>query len=196
MDEKMNNTKKEIIKTAKRLMCQHGYDKVTINDICRACDISKHTFYYYFESKEAVLQPFYTVQKEIEASALLRMVEEKAYIDQLWVVIDEGLKKAEDAGKEILRQMFLSNMQKSIARFSDHAQNHPYRDVIRMLLLKAKDNHEFNNTNDPETLFKVFLSSLIAIVQIWVIKTEECNLRLMARKSFEVIFDVREDLRK
>ncbi len=48
--------KKEILITARGLFVQKGYDQTSINDILKIVDIAKGTFYYYFSSKEEVLQ--------------------------------------------------------------------------------------------------------------------------------------------
>ncbi|MCQ4924391.1 TetR/AcrR family transcriptional regulator [Tissierella carlieri] len=47
--------KKEILDTAERLFRIKGYEKCTIMDIIKEVGIAKGTFYYYFKSKEEVL---------------------------------------------------------------------------------------------------------------------------------------------
>ena len=47
--------KNEIIKTSAALFSEKGYDKCSVNDILNAVGIAKGTFYYYFKSKEDVL---------------------------------------------------------------------------------------------------------------------------------------------
>jgi AcrR family transcriptional regulator len=47
--------KSEILDAAEKLFAAKGYDKATINDILAAVNIAKGTFYYYFKSKEDVL---------------------------------------------------------------------------------------------------------------------------------------------
>jgi len=47
--------KKEILDTAEKLFADKGYEAATINDILDAVKIAKGTFYYYFKSKEDVL---------------------------------------------------------------------------------------------------------------------------------------------
>ena len=44
-------TKDIIIETAYQLFFKHGYNNVTINDICKECKITKPTFYTYIKSK-------------------------------------------------------------------------------------------------------------------------------------------------
>jgi AcrR family transcriptional regulator len=48
--------RKEILTIARRLFVTKGYDQTSINDILKIVDIAKGTFYYYFASKEEVLE--------------------------------------------------------------------------------------------------------------------------------------------
>ena len=52
-------TKDIIIETAYQLFFKHGYNNVTINDICKECKITKPTFYTYIKSKDDILAHFY-----------------------------------------------------------------------------------------------------------------------------------------
>lgn len=47
--------KTEILDTAEHLFITKGYGKTTINDILKEIGIAKGTFYYYFKSKEEVM---------------------------------------------------------------------------------------------------------------------------------------------
>ncbi|MCB1523344.1 MAG: TetR family transcriptional regulator [Rhodoblastus sp.] len=44
-----------ILKKAARLFASHGYERTSIGDLVRACDLSRGAIYHYFESKEAIL---------------------------------------------------------------------------------------------------------------------------------------------
>jgi len=48
--------KNEILDAAEQLFTIKGYAKTTINDILREVGIAKGTFYYYFQSKEEVME--------------------------------------------------------------------------------------------------------------------------------------------
>lgn len=48
--------RQEILMTARELFIKKGYDKTSVNDILKVVDIAKGTFYYYFSSKEEVLE--------------------------------------------------------------------------------------------------------------------------------------------
>lgn len=48
--------RKEILVAARELFIKKGYEQTSINDILKIVDIAKGTFYYYFTSKEEVLE--------------------------------------------------------------------------------------------------------------------------------------------
>ena len=48
--------RREILVTARQLFVTKGYEQTSVNDILKIVDIAKGTFYYYFASKEEVLE--------------------------------------------------------------------------------------------------------------------------------------------
>lgn len=48
--------KREILLAARELFVNKGYEQTSVNDILHVVDIAKGTFYYYFASKEEVLE--------------------------------------------------------------------------------------------------------------------------------------------
>ena len=46
----------EIIKTAEKLFSENGYSKTSVESIIKEMGVAKGTFYYYFKSKEEVLE--------------------------------------------------------------------------------------------------------------------------------------------
>ena len=55
ISKEYDERKNEILDTAERLFHTKGYEKTTINDILKEVNIAKGTFYYYFKSKEEVM---------------------------------------------------------------------------------------------------------------------------------------------
>lgn len=48
--------RREILMAARELFVKKGYEQTSVNDILKIVDIAKGTFYYYFASKEQVLE--------------------------------------------------------------------------------------------------------------------------------------------
>lgn len=57
-ERKRHDTRRRIIDSATRLVAEHGFEAVTVEQICAEAGISRRTFFNYMESKdEAVLGP-------------------------------------------------------------------------------------------------------------------------------------------
>lgn len=52
---KKETTRRLIERTLLEQVRERGYEAVTVEDVCAQCDISKKTFFNYFESKEAAI---------------------------------------------------------------------------------------------------------------------------------------------
>lgn len=49
-------TEQRLIEAGRRLMLQHGYEEVSIRDICREAGVTTGAFYHHFSSKEQMLE--------------------------------------------------------------------------------------------------------------------------------------------
>lgn len=83
--------KNEILDAAERLFHQKGYEKCTVNDILNEIAIAKGTFYYYFKSKEEVMDAVVSRYTELIISRA-----------------EEILKKEDTGPEEKLLQVFLA----------------------------------------------------------------------------------------
>jgi len=54
-----NATKTRIYKTAVELMQEHGYDKITVEEICKEAGVAVGSFYYHFQSKNDILMEIF-----------------------------------------------------------------------------------------------------------------------------------------
>jgi AcrR family transcriptional regulator len=70
-DERRN----EILDTAEKLFHTKGYEKCTVNDILKEVAIAKGTFYYYFKSKQEVLDAIVARYTEIVVSRVGAIIE-------------------------------------------------------------------------------------------------------------------------
>ena len=61
-----NSTKRKIREVALKLIDEKGYENVTLKEICKISGINKHTFYYYFKSKDDLLNEYYKIMKDYD----------------------------------------------------------------------------------------------------------------------------------
>ena len=69
---KKQRTYDDLQRAALDLFALHGFDHVTIDDICAAAEVSKTTFYRYFDTKEDVLLGAAEEKIEVMGDALAR----------------------------------------------------------------------------------------------------------------------------
>jgi len=68
--------RKEIISTAYKLFLEKGYDETAVSDIVKEMGVAQGTFYYYFESKEDVLEAITINLVEELREAVLQIAED------------------------------------------------------------------------------------------------------------------------
>lgn len=72
-----NSTRAEIVEAADRLFYRQGYAQTSFSDIAEAVQISRGNFYYYFKTKDAILEAV-IAQRLADRRALLGRWEEEA----------------------------------------------------------------------------------------------------------------------
>jgi AcrR family transcriptional regulator len=70
-ERKKGRTRADIYAAAMTLFLKKGFDTVTIDDICRAADVARATFFLHFPAKEALLIEYGERANEELAAALL-----------------------------------------------------------------------------------------------------------------------------
>lgn len=106
-----NETKSRIVSAAWQLFYQYGYESTTVEDIVEASHTSKGSFYYYFESKNALLGSLSYMFDEKYAELMesidpaLSPVEKLIYLNrELFLMIDNTVPAP------ILNELFASQL--------------------------------------------------------------------------------------
>ena len=68
-------TKQAIVASTKELVCEKGFEKISVIEIAGRCSINRNTFYYYFKDKYEVIE--YIFNSEVRP-ALLPFEEKKS----------------------------------------------------------------------------------------------------------------------
>lgn len=102
------DSKKAMIRSAKKLFAERGYDNVTIDDITAACGLTKGAFYYSFKSKcdliyEIERYRFNVLAHDLEASDATGLDRMREYIAQWSAYLDSD-------GVNVTRQWIIQNI--------------------------------------------------------------------------------------
>ena len=142
MEQTKSEARERIINAAMQLFSQKGYDATRVNDIAGTANVNKALIYYYFKSKEDILD--FMVQSLFDNAVsitldfiqtnIVQMIK-NGYLemksDRLHFVNDEA------------KDQFMQNAYKFYERVVDYVIKH--KDIIRILMLESLKNGKHQN---------------------------------------------------
>lgn len=181
--EKYNETKEKIIQRSIELIKNNGYDQVTINDICEASGISKHTFYYYFKSKEEVLMRFFHVPYDLTTKRVSDILSMDSPVHQYWHILEPRIHHFCNLGALIVKQVLISNLQREVGTFRHDKSKEALCNLEKELIVKGQENKEILNMMDASSLTFALRIQMIGLVSLWAMG-KEMDLMAEAKKLF------------
>ncbi|MFP4697311.1 MAG: TetR/AcrR family transcriptional regulator [Eubacteriales bacterium] len=187
------STKDFIIETANKLFIEKGYKDVTIVDICKACNISKTTFYYHLKSKEDIILHFYDSLTHDISVHLMSILTLDNYWEQLMVCFESLVIEANKYGPDFFSQMFISNLKTDYGSFNFRNE---LTNIAVSIIKKGQNSGQIRNKSKPEDLYKASAYAFLGLEVTWCIKDGDFNWEKNIRKYLENIYDVEPSLRK
>ncbi len=194
--ERENATKKRIRATALQLFNEKSFAGVTLNEICEKSNVNKHTFYYYFKSKDELLDHYYEIPSEIRTSDLSGILTADSAVEQFWLLVKGMVDFIEKSGITIVRQIFIKNMAKSVGTFDVLDKK---RELIRAQIAtieKGQACGQFRNRGEPRFLAILFHQIAISTAFFWCVKEGRFSYSQHLRYMYEMAFDVAPEYRK
>ncbi|KQO17385.1 TetR/AcrR family transcriptional regulator [Paenibacillus sp. Leaf72] len=152
--------KNEILDTAEMLFYTKGYNKTTINDILQEIGIAKGTFYYYFKSKEEVMDAIIMriVAADVAAARGIASNPELPTLVKLFQILMAQKPKHGDRKEQLLEQFHqVGNAemhQKSLVQTIIHLTP-----VLTAVIEQGIEEHIFQTEFPQETVEFLIVSS-------------------------------------
>ena len=186
------HTKERIIRTAYQLFREKGYDKVSINDICNACGITKTTFYYHLRSKEEIISHFYASITHSLAKRLADFVEAENHWEQLMICFETLIKSSEDIGFDLIGQLLIMNIRNDRGSYDF---DEDLTNMAVLLIKKAQAEGQIRNQSPAEPLYRASAYAFLGYEATWCIKKGRIDRMKLVRRALENIYDVEPSLR-
>lgn len=193
--EKFSETKENIIQEAIQLIKKHGFDKVTINDICEASGISKHTFYYHFKSKEEVLMRFFHVPYDLTMKRMTTIISIESPLLKYWQLIEPRILHFQNLGPEIVKRVVIINLQKDIGTFRHKKEKEALHQLEYDLIGKAQEAKEINNPASPEQLAFSIRIQFVGLISLWAMHNHDLDLLEESRNLFKTLLCIDESVK-
>ena len=171
ISKKTDERRAEIVETARRLFIEKGFHETKVSEIVRAIGVSQGVFYYYFPSKDVI-------------------------IDEL---IEIYIRSLEEGGRMILEETELSGLEK-FERLADLQLGVNVREVARLHHIKGVDIHErllqglvtrfaplmseaiapISQTDNHHIMVEIYLTAGLLLLDpgLFPLSTEQRNVRI------------------
>jgi AcrR family transcriptional regulator len=188
--ERNTDTKQRLTTIACELFRKNGYEAVTVNQICEAVGIVKNTFYYYFDSKEALLEAAIGSYKAPTMGNIAEiLLSDACYFEQYWQIQKPFYDFVKENDKEFFQHIRLG--QHIIAQETLGELN----SVRLSLLQKSLDAGEIRCHASPLELLYIESTQFFGTLTLWTTVKESFDFYEAIRRALEICFDIRPDLR-
>lgn len=107
-------TREVIVKSAMALFREYGCDKVTIDDICANCGLSKGSFYHNFPSKDHIVVLSFNLCMDLYLDEHFVLDDSKTFIDQLVELDIMVLDFCKEIGKAVTASTYEASIRSNI----------------------------------------------------------------------------------
>lgn len=162
-ERKRQATRRAIQRAVLDLAVQHGFDKVTIDEISSAADVSPRTFFNYFASKEEAIMGDFPTLASIEATAafVAEGPEESIFAGLGRLIAAASAAVADDREANQRRRVLLREHPALFARRMSYM--HGFENDLTEIIVQRLQADDSGLTRDPAALARrARLMSLIA----------------------------------
>ena len=186
-------TKDKIFRIAIELFKEKGYNNVTVNDICHACEITKPTFYYHLKSKQDIILYYYDHVIENLTPVLIQMLDSSSHWEQILLLFDSLIENFIELGSDINSQLLITNLQENQRTFD---LREDLEQIAVSIIQKAQEKNEVRNKNDAKQLYEAAAYMFTGYEVMWCVLKGDFNWKEKYFRSLEVLYDVEPSLRK
>lgn len=181
------NTRGKIIEAAWKLFYEQGYDDTTVDEIIRAAQTSKGSFYHYFSGKDALLGTLAYLFDEKYEELQDAMDPQMSSFDRLIYLNNELFTMIENSvSLDLLARLFSSQLvtrgEKSLLD-----RNRLYYRLLRKIILEGQESGELRSDISVGEIVKIYAVCERAIMYDWCICGGEYSLRSYSQRMLPML---------
>jgi AcrR family transcriptional regulator len=170
------NTRRKIFDTAIKLFAKKGYERVTVDDICRKAGVSKGSFYNHFKSKDQVIIEEFLKIDDYYQEVLEKVENRGDYTDKLIELSKLSLKYINDQGLRTIKVAYYSQISPGV-KLSPVAD--PKRVLYRMaeqLVREGQEKGEIRSDLSSTDIAYTFIRCIRGIIYEWCLQNGRFDL--------------------
>lgn len=180
--ERALETRKKLLEISVRLFKENGYQKTTIDDICKEAKLTKGAFYTHLKNKSEILVNIWKDTDEF-ISQEIRYQNIPAAKEKLLSLSRASLHQSELMGREFTGVVFSTQMMENDPSFMVNKNRLLYH-VYHGIITTAQSQNEIRKDLDADAIVDMIFIFLRGLIMDWIfhegIKLEEFGTRQMS----------------
>lgn len=188
MAEKQN-VKRRIVDAAWKLFYEKGYDDTTVEDIIRLSETSKGSFYYYFGSKDSLLDTLATILDEYYAELEKEIEEDMNSFDKLMYLNYKAHSYMENKIEvSLLASMYSTQL---IAKGNRNLldQNRTYYRLVSKIIEEGHKRNQINREKSIYDITKYYSICERALVSDWCLNRGSYSLAEYSKEYMPILME-------
>lgn len=188
MAEKQN-VKRRIVDAAWKLFYEKGYDDTTVEDIIKLSETSKGSFYYYFGSKDSLLDTLSTILDEQYAELEKELPEEMNSFDKLmYLNYKAHLYMENKIDVALLASMYSTQL---IAKGNRNLldQNRIYYRLISRIIEEGHKRNQISREKSIYEITKFYSLCERALVSDWCLNRGDYSLAEYSKEYMPILME-------
>lgn len=183
-------TRNRIFEATMRLGMDSGFEKLTINDVCKEASVSVGTFYHYFRSIDAVIQEQYSAYDQYIAETLADSPLYGSSEERLWQLFSLKYNYVSVRGAQFIVRQYrgqFAQIETSNSVFYD--ENRIMHKTVVEILRAGVAAGEFSMDISPSFLANILLVFSRGITLDWALKAGNYDLKQTALSYLQVVMN-------
>lgn len=183
------SVKHRIVDAAWKLFYEKGYDDTTVEDIIKLSDTSKGSFYYYFGSKDSLLDTLSTILDENYAKLEEELEPEMNSFDKLmYLNYQSHLFMETKIEVELLASLYSTQLiAKGTRNLLD--QNRTYYKLISKIIEEGHVRNQIKREKSIQEITKYYSLCERALVSDWCLNRGDYSLAEYSREYMPILME-------
>ena len=170
---------------------QHGYNDISINQICKSCGVTKGSFYHHFLNKESVILEYYN---QCLDEAQLDVDEDGSFISQIFELLKISTVPLMDLNADIITAFLNSSrINETLNCRNDSFSDTAVYEHMVSCCRKGQQCGEIRDSHPAETLIDTVLIAMTGNFYLWVAEQKSFDLFEKDGRA-EFVIDYRRDM--
>ena len=163
IQEKQTNRRREIIETIIPLLEEKTFEEISVEDICKAADISVGSFYHYFEKKSDILAGLFTRIDSFMEKDVYPLLKKRDEIENLRIFAQSWIKYIEGTGLDHSR--LIATIDTTDLTLSGEKRSSAA--VLEKIIQRGQEKGQITASQSPQQLAELFMIALRGLSKDW-----------------------------